>query len=67
MAQNIGAYNAQQIGHIHEICNPGPPAETAMDDHNNAVGVMLGSSGSGDCTSGCLTALSMGMLVVIGP
>jgi RHS repeat-associated protein len=58
MAQEIGPDQATTVGDTHEICVPNPPAETAMDRHNNRVGVSRGQPGR-DCNRECRDALPM--------
>jgi len=42
MAQEIGPEEARRVGDTHELCGTGPPAEDAMDRHNNAIGRSVG-------------------------
>jgi RHS repeat-associated protein len=63
MAQNLddGARDAKAMGDIHEACGSNPPAEQAMDQHNNAVGRSLFNPGV-DCSSACMQAATDGTL-----
>jgi hypothetical protein len=54
---------AEQVTDIHEECNPNPPEDTCMDQHNNGVGRGLASSNGGaDCEASCSQALMGGWL-----
>jgi len=63
MAQEIGASQAEEVGNIHEECNPGPTGERAMDLANNAAGRGYGTPGA-DCNALCRTAATSGVLQV---
>lgn len=56
MAQEIGRDQAQEVGDVHERCVSGPPNETRMDQHNNALGRALGRRAI-NCYGVCLAAV----------
>lgn len=60
----LGLNCAKKIADIHEDAGDAkgqPPAERAMDEHNNAVGRRVGKGG-GDCVKNCDAELKNGNL-----
>ena len=45
LARDVGFHNAQQYTREHENWEGSPPAERAMDSHNNRIGALIGAHG----------------------
>ena len=66
MAQSFGPEQAEQVGTIHEACNPASSADDQnMDLTNNEIGRQLGTSDGGDCETMCLAALQQNQLTIL--
>lgn len=67
LAREIGYQSALRFTNAHESDPRNPPAEKAMDLHNNSVGLSIGrGGGSNTHLSGrCIAALLSGQLKVI--
>ncbi len=64
MTRTIGPVHADWIGYIHEECDENNTCDQRrMDEHNNAMGIILGFSSCSGCKESCLWAWTMGMLV----
>jgi len=67
VSRDIGYGSALRYTKAHEDFPDNPPAEKAMDLHNNAVGLNIGRFGGEDqiVASRCMAALTSGKLKII--
>lgn len=66
MVKSIGYSQAKTVADTHEEFGKNHPNERLMDDHNNAIGRLLGSNAKGkDCADLVLQALKNGSLLII--
>ncbi len=61
LARDLGADNARAFTTAHEAYSANPPRERAMDLHNNAAGVTIGSTHT-EASDAILAALCEGAL-----
>lgn len=71
LARDIGPANARTFTNAHEAYSANPPGERAMDLHNNAVGIRIGThrEGTSDATLSqlCMAAFAAGELMTVPP
>lgn len=68
MTRAIGAEQAKTVGDTHETLGGNHPNELAMDQHNNAMGILLGRDDKQkdkECSDLVMGALKSGQLLVI--
>ena len=68
LSRELNPQDAQQITEQHEKSGGGPPAENAMDAHNNQVGLRCGRNSPNSCEQACSNSLYGDQLIWIkGP